>query len=57
MSRVSDLIVEINELLSDDLSNEKIAEIVGCPLEWVEYEQELRMLTFHSLEDDDPSRE
>jgi hypothetical protein len=56
MSRVSDLIVEINELLGKDLSNKEIAEIVGCPLDWVEYERECLVQTFHSLQED-PSGE
>lgn len=55
MGRVNDLIVEINDLLSTDLSDKEIAETVECPIEWVSHERELLALTFHSITNDDPT--
>ena len=40
MSRISDVLIEINEYLDSDLSEEEIAEQVGCPQRWVTQERE-----------------
>ncbi len=45
MSRISDVLIEINEYFDTDLSDEQIAEQIGCPVNWVtqerkEYERE-----------------
>ena len=40
MSRISDVLIEINEYLDSDLSDEEIAEQVGCPQLWVTQERE-----------------
>jgi len=38
MSRISDIIIDIQERLEDQ-SNEEIAKAVGCPIKWVEDER------------------
>ena len=35
MSKVSDILIEISEYLDTDLSDEQIAEQLGCPVSWV----------------------
>ena len=40
MSKVSDVLIEISEYLDTDLSDEKIAEQLGCPVSWVTQERE-----------------
>ena len=40
MSRISDVLIEINEYLDSDLSDKEIAEQVGCPERWVAQERE-----------------
>ena len=40
MSRISDVLIEISEYLDTDLSDEKIAEQIGCPVSWVTQERE-----------------
>lgn len=39
MSRISDVLIEINEYLDSDLSDKEIAEQVGCPERWVTQER------------------
>jgi len=40
MSRISDVLIEISEYLDSDLSDEQIAEQIGCPVSWVTQERE-----------------
>lgn len=39
MSKVSDILIEISEYLDTDLSDEQIAEQLGCPASWVTQER------------------
>lgn len=39
MSRISDVLIEISEYLDSDLSDEQIAEQIGCPISWVTQER------------------
>ena len=39
MSKVSDILIEISEYLDTDLSDEQIAEQLGCPVSWVAQER------------------
>lgn len=38
MSRISDIIIDIQDRLEDQ-TNEEIAKAVGCPINWVEDER------------------
>lgn len=40
MSKVSDVLLDIEEHLSTDLSDEQIATKVGCPVKWVKDHRE-----------------
>jgi len=40
MSKVSDVLIEISEHLDTELSDEQIAEQLGCPVNWVTQERE-----------------
>jgi len=40
MSRISDMIIDIQENLDENLTDKQIAEKVGCPESWVKEERE-----------------
>jgi len=35
MSRMSDIVLDIQERINDDMSDKEIADIIGCPESWV----------------------
>lgn len=35
MSRIGDIVLDIQERLHDDMSDAEIAEVIGCPESWV----------------------
>ena len=35
MSRISDVLIDIQERMNDNMSDAEIADIIGCPESWV----------------------
>jgi hypothetical protein len=40
MSRISDVLIDIRENLDENVTDEQIAEKIGCPVSWVTQERE-----------------
>jgi hypothetical protein len=47
MSRISDMIIDIQENLDENLTDKQIAEKVGCPVSWVEDERQRQFIEDH----------
>ena len=54
MSRVSDILIDIQDHLDTGRSDEDIAKIVGCPVSWVTQEREEHERLTDGIFDDEP---
>jgi uncharacterized metal-binding protein len=54
MSRVSDILIDIQDHLDTGRSDADIAKIVGCPVSWVTQEREEHERLTDGIFDDEP---
>ena len=47
MSRISDVLIDIQEHLDDNLTDQQVADMVGCPVSWVADERQRQFMEDH----------